>query len=159
MSTRLRCQEAIKNFFPMIQNVRIYPTSNKQYEFTVYFENKSGQFDKLLISRIKDILPCHLMYNFKPYSELAIDRVPDEPVLPELIENLALKTTGNLKSYTDVAQKALLELMPLEIHVSMPEAVIGIKTNCQLSSEDLAKYTQHAQEIAPLGCYVSILCK
>lgn len=157
MPTRLKCEEAIKNHFAFVKNIRIYASPNKKLEINVYFEDLNGQFDNSLIPMMKELLPCHLIYNFMPYHQMKDDAIPLEPNLPELVENMALKTTGNMKSYKDVIEKVLSDLMPFDVHIAMPECVIGIETNCYLSKDDLIKYTLYAQEVAPLGCYVSIL--
>lgn len=158
MSTIFKCEEIIKKYIPSITNIIIYPTSEK-FLMNVYYKNKSGKFDETLIPKIKDLLPCHLEYNFKPFKEASVDNVPVKLILPESIKQLALETDGTLKSFTNVVQKALHELCPIEITLSQDECVINIETNSKLSDSDINKYSAYALAVAPIGCKINLICK
>lgn len=156
MSTISRCEQVIKNHFREISKIRIYPTT-EDYVMNVYYEDIHGNFNDSLIPYIEEILPCHLHYNFKPFSETLKDNIPEKPKVSEFIENLALKSNNNLKSFTDVAERAFYDLRPITINVLKNS--ISIETNQKISASDMENYNSIAQEIAPIGCKINLICK
>jgi hypothetical protein len=161
MSNIFKCQENIKNYFPQVSKVRIYPSLDLNYSMTVYYEKRDGSFDASFGTKLKSVLPAHISFNFKPYSELGKDNVPPAPKLPELIENLALQqSSGNQKEFRKVLDKAFAGLNPT---IDIPptkygeRVTINIKLSKKLSDSELEKYTIYAQELAPMGCIVKII--
>lgn len=158
MCTFFKCEQIVKNTIPSIEKIRFYPTS-ENFVMNAYFECKDGTYDESLIPQIKDLLPCHLNYQFKDFKETINDNLPIEPTLPKFIIPLALETTGTAESFEDVVQKALNELNITKIDILETDCVINITVDSKLSDSDIEKFTIYAQSVAPMWCKVNLICK
>ncbi|MDN9011072.1 hypothetical protein [Brevibacillus laterosporus] len=139
MSTKLFFQELVKAKFPQVSKVRVYPDPKEPWIMNFYLGNEDGQLDdyinNVVIPDLGQYRDAGTAHGYKAYSEVETDQIPEEPILPELVRELAMNPDNTAYGVEMKFKEAFPELGDFKLHSPLEPGVIGIEINTDVSPE------------------------